>query len=58
MTVIPMYSIMPIMSLVMEINGPVAMAGSTFSFSKVDVYKRQADTKPRPKHVHGVQWLL
>ena len=34
-TVIPMYSIMPIMSLVMEINGPVAMAGSTFSFSKV-----------------------
>ena len=23
------------MSLVMEINGPVAMAGSTFSFSKV-----------------------
>ena len=30
-----MYSIMPIMSLVMEINGPVAMAGSTFSFSKV-----------------------
>ena len=30
-----MYSIMPIMSLVMEINGPVAMAGSTFNFSKV-----------------------
>ena len=30
-----MYSYMPILSLVMEINGPVAMAGSTFSFSKV-----------------------
>ena len=25
----------PIMSLVMEINGPVAMAGSIFSFSRV-----------------------
>ncbi len=27
-----MYMSIPIMSLVMEINGPVAMAGSIFSF--------------------------
>ena len=27
-----MYSIIPIMSFVMAINGPVAMAGSIFSF--------------------------
>ena len=26
---------MPMISLVMEMNGPVAMAGSIFSFSKV-----------------------
>jgi len=30
-----MYSIIPIMSFVMAINGPVAMAGSIFSFSSV-----------------------
>lgn len=34
-TVMPIYIIIPIMSLVMEINGPVAIAGSTFSFSSV-----------------------
>ena len=31
----PMYIIIPIMSLVMDMNGPVAIAGSTFSFSSV-----------------------
>lgn len=30
-----MYNIMPIMSFVMAIKGPVAMAGSIFSFSSV-----------------------
>ena len=30
-----MYISMPIMSFVIEIKGPVAMAGSIFSFSKV-----------------------
>ena len=30
-----MYSIMPIMSFVMAINGPVAMAGSILNFSNV-----------------------
>ncbi len=30
-----MYSIIPMMSFVMEINGPVAMAGSILSFSNV-----------------------
>jgi len=34
-TVIPMYNIMPMMSLVMEIKGPVAIAGSILSFSNV-----------------------
>lgn len=34
-TVIPIYMSIPIMSLVMAINGPVAMAGSIFSFSSV-----------------------
>ena len=34
-TVIPMYISIPIMSFVMEINGPVAIAGSIFSFSRV-----------------------
>ena len=30
-----MYIIIPIMSLVIDINGPVAIAGSIFSFSSV-----------------------
>lgn len=30
-----MYIIMPIISLVIAINGPVAMAGSTLNFSRV-----------------------
>ena len=34
-TVIPMYIIIPMMSFVMAINGPVAMAGSIFIFSSV-----------------------
>ena len=34
-TVMPIYIIIPIMSLVMDMNGPVAMAGSIFSFSSV-----------------------
>ena len=42
----PIYIIMPIMSLVMDMNGPVAMAGSTFSFSSVmgtNVQKMEAN---------------
>ena len=34
-TVMPIYIIMPMMSFVMAINGPVAMAGSIFIFSSV-----------------------
>ena len=34
-TVIPMYISIPIISLVIDMNGPVAIAGSIFSFSNV-----------------------
>lgn len=34
-TVIPIYINIPIMSFVIEMNGPVAIAGSIFNFSSV-----------------------
>ena len=48
----PIYIIMPIMSLVMDMNGPVAMAGSTFSFSRswVPTFR-----KWRSEHDNGEQ---
>ena len=41
-----MYSIMPIMSFVMAINGPVAMAGSIFSFSSVNAMRDPSSSFP------------